>query len=883
MERVILNGEERSEETPAAVPEILRCRSNGEDPSISPSQAQDKLRMTIHHLLSDRLLERIPRRQVKPTPVLFFIVILLILAAPLLSGCVTLSDPEASQEYRAHTIGSITQSQTIGQTFVSRRPRLENILIWYQLDVSTAPQDGQLTVELFHNPGDAAPIKSIPFSFNQLLNRNNLSIPLSIVGDPPGQAYFIQFKVNKGTIHLYGRDEDAYPQGSAYLNGSPQNSDLSFRLSYDYNINALLLDLKHILQSASVIVLLLAMLWLPGRLLLGLLDTKGKFDPVENFALSTGLSLAVVPLVMLWTSILNFQLNRTLVITVFLLMVILYFVQNRSSINPRKLKSRLKFNPNWIVYLTLIGIFTISLVVRFGMVRDMAAPAWVDSVHHAMLTNLIVENGGFPETYAPFLNSDTVNYHLGFHSIVAVFQWLTEVEIVKALLLMGQVLNALFVFSAYLFTKALTRSRIAGIFAGLAVGLLTPMPAYYTSWGRYTQLAGLLILPTAFALVLLFQGELSGEKGPLWERIRKKNFIMLTAVTAVAFAGLTLTHYRVSAFLAFLLVAHFLVLLVKTILIKDPRHYIPALIGGISVVAILAFLITLPWWPETFSSLLIPRLTTTAGTPTFFSDFSWAFLSTALGQPVMLLAVLGLIIGIIQLRSFVFTLLTWIVLLFTLANLGPLGLPGAYFINNSSVVIMLFLPISVLAGYFISWVISLGERWLIPPWRHVFWVSTAIAGVFITFLGARTIMPILNQDTMLFRNADFAALDWIKDNTPPDETVLINPFSWGYGMYAGNDGGYWITPLSYRKSMPPPALYGLSVDLFTQVNQVSKNVIALSDDIDSLHAYLWENDLHYIYVGARGGALSPRDMNDSPLFDLLYDQDGTWVFQTLSP
>ena len=35
--------------------------------------------------------------------------------------------------------------------------------------------------------------------------------------------------------------------------------------------------------------------------------------------------------------------------------------------------------------------------------------------------------------------------------------------------------------------------RIGGLAAALIVGVFTPMPAYYTSWGRYTQLAALLI------------------------------------------------------------------------------------------------------------------------------------------------------------------------------------------------------------------------------------------------------------------------------------------------------------------------------------------------------------------------------------------------------
>ena len=69
------------------------------------------------------------------------------------------------------------------------------------------------------------------------------------------------------------------------------------------------------------------------------------------------------------------------------------------------------------------------------------------------------------------------------------------------MLLYGQVLNALMVFPVYLFTTLLVNDRRAGVIAALIAGLITPMPAYYTSWGRYTQLGALAILPAAAALL----------------------------------------------------------------------------------------------------------------------------------------------------------------------------------------------------------------------------------------------------------------------------------------------------------------------------------------------------------------------------------------------
>jgi hypothetical protein len=60
-----------------------------------------------------------------------------------------------------------------------------------------------------------------------------------------------------------------------------------------------------------------------------------------------------------------------------------------------------------------------------AMTRDLAAPAWVDSVHHALLTRLIGEQGAFPVSYAPYVQANTSSYHPGFHTLLAFFGWLS--------------------------------------------------------------------------------------------------------------------------------------------------------------------------------------------------------------------------------------------------------------------------------------------------------------------------------------------------------------------------------------------------------------------------------------------------------------------------
>ncbi len=97
----------------------------------------------------------------------------------------------------------------------------------------------------------------------------------------------------------------------------------------------------------------------------------------------------------------------------------------------------------------------------------------------------------------------------------------------------GQVLNALHTLSVAALAAYLWRRPLAGVVAGLVVGLLSIMPAYYVSWGRYTQLTGLLLLPP------LAIAWLAGMRAP------SRRWL---ACTATLLAGLSLIHFRILIF-----------------------------------------------------------------------------------------------------------------------------------------------------------------------------------------------------------------------------------------------------------------------------------------------------------------------------------------------
>jgi hypothetical protein len=815
-----------------------------------------------------------------------YVLTLLIFGLALLSaGCVTLKDPQASQVHAGDLIANVQAEHTVGQSFLSHRPGFNGLDIWLNLSPDSNKPDGKVIFELFQQPGDEEPIAITLLDFSQIAASSPVYVSFSIQTPLAEGSYYLSMRTVAGVVEARGRNEDIYPHGSAFINGKPVGSDLAFRTSYDYNYTGVLEDIKTLLINLWLVLPLALILWLPGWFLLSVTKLGKRFDSGERLALSIGLSMAIIPLLMMWTSWIGLAWSR-ISIWVVVVLICLYALwqifKKGYSFSTSKIDSYL---------VALAGVFMLTLFVRIVMVRDLFASPWVDSIHHGMITRLIVESGSYPDTYAPYLNLDSSRYHPGFHSLLASFLWLSNLDLERAMLIFGQVLNALIVFPVYLFTKTLTRDKGAAVIAALIAGLFSPMPAYYTSWGRYTQLAALLILPVAFVWIRNLQSRPSTQYNSSDSEVdvrggwpNKRIEWKMLLIAGIASAGLFLTHYRIAAFLACLIAADFL------------SHIYPRLKQGlrwndlfkdlawIALTGLLALLLVLPWLPSTVRNLFIPMLSLwRGGNATPFGGFVWSFLTTALGTYTLVLAALGLLLGFFQRRWFTMTLILWVVMLFFLANVDALGLPGGGFITNLAVEITLFLPISVLGGYFIGQLVSLWAKVIPQRWHRVYDFTLTVTVIFLSVIAARHLIPILNPITFLYREADTSALTWIQDNLPADETVMINPFSWGYGFYAGNDGGYWITPLTGLKTMPPPVLYGLDHDLRTvqAINDLNQQVIEAGRDAEALYSLLSEAGIHYVYLGGRGGPISPLALQTSPLYQLLYNQDGTWLFKVI--
>lgn len=796
---------------------------------------------------------------------------LLALLNLLLAGCANLKDPETSQEYSGDVVAQITPDQAAGQSFLARRGDLSAIQLWLRASGGVPGPAASLTIELYHSPEQDDPLAAVTIPFDQL-NEFPVTINFPVQADPPGQTYYLILKCADGEMDVYGRAEDVYPDGALTVDGQAQAADAAFRGIYRYRWAELTEDLRRLASGIWLIIPLLLVTWVPGRLILWVLERAyarparlfAGWDWGQRAALAVGISLALAPLAALWTTTIGLSLSRAAIWGIYALAgaALAGLFATRRWRAGWKL-STMRIDP---VDLALAGILVFTLAQRLVMARDLAGPPWVDPVHHSLITRLIIEQGGLPTEFQSAAEAESARYHPGFHVTVAAFSQLAGLPIPDAMLLFGQVQNALSVLAVYLLAVRLTRDRIAGLFAALMSGAFFPMPAYYLSWGRYTQLAGLLILPAAVALIETLATY-------PW---RRSGALLWTA--AAVCAGLFLTHYRVTAFMALWLAAR---VLAETLRRLDRRAIWSTLaeIGGrYLAVGLVAILLTLPWWPQLWQQMLAPRLANRGEIVAL--DISWGYLTPVYGRAVMWLALLGLLVSILRLGWFGPTLALWVGLMFMSANQGSISLPLAGSVDKLSVEITLFAPLCVLAGYAISSLLAPVRRYApVWAWRAAAAVAAVVAAG-LALAAAPKMLNLLNPTTILLRQADRPALEWVQANLPPEARIAINPFLWGYGAYAGQDGGYWISPITGRQTLPPIVTYNLGErDLIDSVNATSQAMLNYGKDPQQLYQVLQVHSIDYVYLGRRGGAISPQALSESELFRLRYHQDGVWIFE----
>lgn len=556
----------------------------------------------------------------------------------------------------------------------------------------------------------------------------------------------------------------------------------------------------------------------------------------------------------------------------------------------------------WAAALTA-AIVGATVVIRLAHIEGLALPPWVDSVHHALMVRLAAETGSAPVSLEPYMPVRDLPYHWGYHVVIATAMRLGGTGLPETLLLSGQLLNALHALTAASLAVALWRRPAAGPVAALVAGLVSLMPAYYLSWGRYTQLAGLLMVP---GLAVIWQQGLAGRGRGWW------------AAAALALAGLNLVHFRVLLLAGALLAALSLAWAVGT-----PWAALRGRVAAALAAILAAVALTAPWLALLAGRALLPALADggLAGGGSYNAlneGLLWA-------EPNRLLAALAMAGGLVGLalrRAAAATLALWVGLMALMANpwllaylLVALGLalggaavarrspalvgaglalllsaalgPPPYFwlITNDVVAISLFLPFAALIGGGAA--VLYGRLGALGPAaaRALPWawaVALAAAGVWgASAMGSR----VLNQTTVLARPADRAAIAWAAASTPPDARFLVNAAPWLPTARRGADGGWWLLPLAGRATTMPPVLYVYGPpDYVARVNAVADAVIGYAPGREqAILDLIAAEGVTHIYLTEGVGPLTAAIFAGRPGFTQVYAQDGVTIFAVDAP
>ena len=595
-------------------------------------------------------------------------------------------------------------------------------------------------------------------------------------------------------------------------------------------------------------IVLLLLLGLPGRLCELLLPDARSRPLLIRLTLWLGLSPAVIALIYLWLANLGFALHDrllgTLVVGVLILNAAsLFRIRRRQSILPPR-RTLLWWGVG-------LGVMGLTFWTRYEQAAGLVLPVWVDSVHHTLLVRLIAERGVPPFDLNPFLPIDQLIYHWGYHAFLATQIRLTNdtalFAVPQLLLWSGQLLGGLQALvwggAAYYFW----RRPAAAVAAALVVGLVSIMPAYYLSWGRYTLLTGMLMLPAALVLADLALG-----------RARRA-----LPLVALLLAGLSLVHFVVLLFA----LAWCGVLAV----LRGRRA-----VADLALLAGLTLVLVFPWF-----TLLLTQVRPGSGSAAqhvvgnpFYNQLPQALLWAGHNRLLLALAGGGALLAL-RARShaaMVATLLIWCLAIVMLANPTLLGLPYLSLITNEFVTITMFAPIALLIAAGVGVLdTQIGRRSRYAAMLGVLLLALACAAGF---------RSVVRADTIIATAADRDAIVWAAGAIPPDARVAVNTAGWLNDVDRGADGGWWLLPLTGRQVSTPPVIYNYGVPEYTAaVKRETSELRNLAGDPAAAADFMRRYGYTYAYATDAGPAFKRAAMAGSALFEERYRNTAISIFR----
>lgn len=625
----------------------------------------------------------------------------------------------------------------------------------------------------------------------------------------------------------------------------------------------------------KIILIIAIMLLIPGWAFLAVSGLWRRFKVLQRWFLAIGISIAFYPILFYTarTILPTLRIGDTKLILMLILMtgVIIWFMR-------QSWREQFIIGKMGGLVLAVLGA---TLFTRLILAHQYPYPAWTDSLHHTLITNLVYTTGKLPYNLLPYSQTNLDQYHLGMYALTGSLQLLADIPAHTALLWMAQALNGLCVIGVFLFLDRKV-SRLAGLVGMVVVGLLNFQPAWYFNWGRFTQATS--------QSILLISAFITWETIESWIRDwpgQKKEVLWQTAASGILIAGVFLHHFRVSGYLLPLLVIICLVELIKNI--RDRKKSFKTIYGMLAIALISIILILpalLPAFNVYFQERTIdPGISQNRGgdslsSNTYYTSFDATSLRhLAFNQWLAVLAVIGVIFGLIseKNRSLTLVMLGWLIFLILEGYAFLLNFPLITFTNMTGMMIMLYLPLSILIGFLVN---SLRNFLRPETWTKLQPILIWIL-LFSGFIASFDRVNGIQDYRFFMTDSDRRAMEWIKENTPEDALFAINTHFWLPNAAHGSDGGYWIPYFTGRQTTTGTMIANLGPG-YNVVLERSKAALELYDEDPSLDD-LCALGIDYFYDGAKdpfdGKSINTNALENSPNVELSFAYDGVTIFK----
>jgi hypothetical protein len=811
-------------------------------------------------------------------------------------GCGPFVDPYNLQDLTDQPAAVLGGGATVGQTFTAHDDGLSAIDLQVAVYPTIPRTTGTLVVSLWRVPSSIEPgaIPSIgsdhdkPLAVQQFpeatLEPNQwIRFSFAPITDSRGKTFFLRAETTdpgKSPVTLWATGHLIDEGNSRFVNARAVPGSLAFRIYHDESPSDVVAEtVATIGRSPLLWPIALLLCLVPGLGTASLLSRQDT-DPAAFLGLAIGWSVLLGPLALTLATPIRFGPAMGLVL---LVVGTLLFVSRWP---------RLELSP-WAAL--AIGATGVAVVIRAVDAKGLIAPMWGDPVQHSYVAQLIGHDKGVPATYGALVPSQVFDYHFGFQAMAASASWLSGANAADAVLAVGQVLDALICLALYRFARDLVGSPVAGAVAAVLVAMVTTQPTYFVTWGRYPELAALVALPAAAAALRSALRETDGDGSPIGSfatahticdlktrtsRLTPRFLRHVTrgvpdhldriVVAAVAASALVVVHPRVGVFLGCLGLAF------AAADSLERRRLRSTGLGflRLAAVGLVSLAMLVPWTVRLWHAHYHQVIATFAWQPV---DFPLGLAIAGNDRWVLELAIAGAVVCLAR-RPALFVLFgLWSGLVFVLANPATFHLPFNLFINNGSVAIALFVPASVLVGYLAS---SIATTCGLDTWAKG--VQWGLVGA-IFLLGcsqAPALTTVVNPCCLLIRPGDTSAIDWVRQNTPPDAKFVINGYQWMNDIWMGSDAGYWLPVLAQRRTSLPPLFYGVApADEVREINATAASVSHDASDPAALANLAARIGARYVFIGTRGGALDPGELKKSDLFQVDYEGGGAWVFE----